>query len=151
VISFSGPTQEVEYLARQIGLLGRQEFARELMGEFAQSAQEYVQQDEFPNSHDPYGNRWAPLKRHRPQHIGAGPLVKSGKMQGSVRRYVSFSGFTLKAPVPYAQFHQNGTRKMVARPFFPKDGQLPRAWALRFERIADAAIARLMGRTRRAA
>lgn len=150
MISFSGPTQEVEYLARQIALLGRQDFIRGLMGEMGDAAVDLVR-DEFAKSQDPYWNAWAPLKRPRPKHIGAGPLVKSGKLQGSIRRYVSFAGFTLKARVPYAQFHQNGTRKMVARRFFPAEGLLPREWALSFEHIADSAIARLVreGRTLR--
>ena len=146
MISFSGPTAEVEYIARQIAQLGRQDFARDLMGEFAQAAQEEVQQ-EFVQSRDPDGNAWAPLKRPRP---GGPVLDKTGKLK-RIRRYVSFAGFTLKATVPYAGFHQNGTRRMVARKFFPVDGQLPRAWALRFERISDATIAKLLSGTRRAA
>jgi len=91
-------------------------------------------------SHDPYGNPWASLKTPR---FGAGPLVKTGRMQGGLRRKVIGDGFTLRTPARYATYHQTGTRKMVARPIFPT-GELPDAWLSAFDRIAEEAINRAL-------
>ena len=154
MLSFSGPTAEVEYLARRIAQLGRADFTRTLMDDMARAAEDLVDR-EFINSTDPYGERWAPRKRPRSgrqaveRKLGPGwtnpVLVKTGKMMRSVRRYVSFAGFTLKVRAPYSEFHQHGTRVMVARRILPDDRGLPRAWAVEFERIADKAIRTLVG------
>jgi len=139
---FSGNTAAVDELARQIGALGRRDFQRRMLGEMADAGVDLVH-EEFAQSHDPEGRGWAPLKHPRPQHIGAGPLVKTGALQGSIKRRLTPEGFVLYTLKKYAGFHQQGTSRMVARPFFPV-GNPPGTWLTRFDLIADAHMRRLL-------
>ena len=92
---------------------------------------------EFAQEADPAGNPWA---RRKPP-TGSWPILrKTGRMYGSVtaRPLPSAAEFTVDTP---AEFHQGGTRRMVARPLLPK-GKLPEPWRVAIgeavrERIAD--------------
>lgn len=135
-----GSSDAVAALARAIGRMGRVDFRRELLAEMADEALRLVR-EEFFVSRDPYGMPWAPLKRQR---FGAGPLLRTGRMQGRIRRRVFGDGFALMSPVEQSTFHQYGTRKMVARPIFPDPEHLPPEWERAFERIADEAVTRAL-------
>jgi phage gpG-like protein len=138
--SFSGDIAAVDQLARQIGMLGRREFQRDMLREMGEAGVDLVH-EEFAASHDPEGHRWEPLKN--PRRFGAGPLVKTGALQGSIRMRLTAEGFVLHTLKKYAPFHQHGTRNMVARPFFPV-GTPPTSWLTRFDQIADAHMRRLL-------
>jgi phage gpG-like protein len=80
----------------------------------------------FDNSRDPWGNPWAPLKT--PQFnklpfsgklVERRPLVKTGNLMRHASDKVAIGPRTLEigSGVPYSIFHQEGTRRMVARPF----------------------------------
>lgn len=80
--------------------------------------------ENFRGQHDPDGNPWAPPKRPlRPR--GRKLLRKTKRLYRSVTMasgpdvqvIVNRTGLTVGTDVPYAQYHQFGTRKMVARPF----------------------------------
>jgi phage gpG-like protein len=120
--------------------MGSVAFKRELLAAMADAALELVRQ-EFAMSRDPYGNPWAPPKKPR---FGGPVLVKTGRMQGRIRRRVSADAFTLVSPVPYSGFHQSGTRRMVRRRIFPDDGSIPPEWTRTFERIAEEAVSKAL-------
>jgi phage gpG-like protein len=135
-----GGTQEIDTLSRAVARMGRTEWKRDLLASLADAALDLVRQ-EFAMSRDPYGNPWAPLKKRR---AGGPVLVKSGRMQGRIRRRTSSVGFTLVSPVPYSGFHQSGTRRMVQRRIFPDADLIPPEWTRLFERIAEEAVAKAL-------
>lgn len=145
VLAVDGDTRRLEQLIDALGNMSRGEFRSGMLSEMAHAAVQLVQEEFVFSSADPYGNPWRPLKKAR-AGLG-GPLLKTGKLMRSVKRRVTFDGFTLRSTDPKAVFHQNGTRRMPARPFLPQ-GELPFEWVQRFEEIADAAIERAIGRFR---
>jgi phage gpG-like protein len=67
----------------------------------------------FDRARDPKtGQPWAPLK-YRTGMI----LVKTGRMRASIRIVGRERSITAEAPVPYAGFHQHGTRTIPRRRF----------------------------------
>jgi len=138
--SISGDLGAVDQLARQIGMLGRRDFQRGMLREMGQAGIDLVHQ-EFATSHDPEGDSWAKLKK--PRGFGGGPLDATGALKGSIRMRLTAEGFALYTLKKYAPFHQDGTRNMVARSFFPV-GTPPASWLMRFDRIADAHVRRLL-------
>lgn len=80
------------------------------------------------------GGNWAWLtpkyRAWKAEHFpGKGILIREGAMQSSVRWHGSLgyggifepypSYVKVGSAVPYAKYHQHGTKKMVARPFLP--------------------------------
>jgi phage gpG-like protein len=55
---------------------------------------------------------WKPLKKGSRK-----PLVNTGSLRDSVRAEISADGLSIGSPLPYAPFHQLGTRHIPARPF----------------------------------
>jgi len=77
----------------------------------------------FEGSHDPDGNPWRPLKKPRADGSKK-PLIRTGKLRDSftlltnrVKATGAFSTALLRSDVPYAIFHQRGTRTIPARRF----------------------------------
>ncbi len=68
---------------------------------------------------------WAPRKDKKATH----PLLSySGSLRQSSRvRLDGSDAVVIGSPMKYAKYHQRGTKKMPARPFFPVDeaGRLP--------------------------
>jgi len=81
--------------------------------------------DGFEGEHDPYGGAWAPLK------VREGAILQdTGALRnGWHRSGNSNSSVTIAPSVDYADYHQDGTSKMVARPMVPNDGDLPPKWS----------------------
>lgn len=58
---------------------------------------------------------------------------QTGALQASIRVVFSSSqGFVIGSSLPYANYVLNGTSKMTAKPFFPKNG-LPAKWQSSFD------------------
>lgn len=85
---------------------------------------------EFAAGMDPYGRPWKPLK---PATLARGrtppPLDNTGDLKDTVdAKPMQGAGVSVTFGVPYAGFHQHGTKRMVARPILPANG-LPRTWS----------------------
>jgi len=62
---------------------------------------------------------WAPRKDKKATHP---LLIKSGTLQKKIHWRLNGSGaVVIGSPMKYAPYHQLGTKKMPARPFFPVD------------------------------
>lgn len=101
-----------------------------------------IEEDQFAPGVDPYGRRWAPLKRG-----GASHLTKTGAMRASVKATASGNTVTTTVDSP-AQFHQHGTSRMPARQVLPEAGNaLPEKYQATIEQAArEVMVAALTGR-----
>ena len=98
--------------------------------------------DEFTGEHDPYRRAWAPLLPQTVKRKGGDARI--------LRRTDALSVETVALPasgagieitsLEYGQFHQTGTRHMVARPVLPGGSELPKAWQDIIEEEIDAAF-----------
>lgn len=89
----------------------------------------------FEKETDPYGRKWAPLKRRKGRI-----LQKTARMKNSYHReYANRTGFKIGAGVNYAKHHQHGTRRMVARRMVP-NANLPAVWRQRFVEVAGLTL-----------
>lgn len=87
----------------------------------------------FLFSRAPTGERWQPRK----PPTGSWPLLVKGGLMMAGRRVLRGRGeLVMTLPTP-AEYHQRGTRFMVARKIFPED-RLPPGWSAR---IAAARVA----------
>jgi phage gpG-like protein len=75
----------------------------------------------YQRSVSPEGLPWAALKR--PRRRGKGrkkgkdlPLLDTGRMRAAVQGIAQTDGILAQNTAPYAGFHQDGTRRMAARP-----------------------------------
>ena len=75
----------------------------------------------FDQGRDPYGKTWAP----RVLSYGHPPLNKTGDLRGSIDVKATAGGLAQSAGDPKATWHQDGTKRMPARPFLARRG-LPR-------------------------
>ena len=93
----------------------------------------------FDRSKAPDGSRWAPLKD--PRARGRRPLRKTDRLALTATSYtVDRNGFVMTS-TPYGGFHHTGTRRMVARRFYPDDvAPLPVGWAIVMRDAADDAL-----------
>ena len=72
----------------------------------------------FNTKMSPTGGAWAPRKSSsRSSRRGGRLLVDTGRLRNSISSVVTGSTARIGTNVFYAKFHQEGTRKMVARPF----------------------------------
>lgn len=94
----------------------------------------------FDQSKAPDGSTWAPLKD--PRARGRRPLRKTDRLAYTATRYtVDRSGFVMTS-TSYGGFHHTGTRRMVARRFYPDDvAPLPVGWEIALDAAADDALA----------
>jgi phage gpG-like protein len=91
----------------------------------------------FAAGEDPYGKPWEALRTRKGQ-----PLRDTGRLQNSISFRASGTGFSLLTSVVYAPFHQEGTKRIKKRPYFPDERGLPREWAEEFKEVADDVIDR---------
>jgi len=84
---------------------------------------------QFANGQDPYGKPWMKLQPSTIQRKGHDSiLIETGKLAAqTVAVPMSGAGIELRS-VDYGQFHQSGTRYMVAREILPGREELPKAW-----------------------
>jgi phage gpG-like protein len=64
----------------------------------------------FQTSSDPDRVAWRPLKRRRGR-----PLVKTGRLRGSISAVIQGDAVSVFSGVPYSRFHQFGTASIPAR------------------------------------
>lgn len=95
--------------------------------------------DDFNLSQDPYGNKWQALKypRRAPRNTDNKPLVDSGKLRDSYSYRKIKMGLTIATQVKYAQYHQFGTARMVARKMLP-DSVAPQTWVDAIQSAIDS-------------
>ena len=86
-------------------------------------------QTQFAQGQDPYGKGWAPLAPSTIKRKGhSSILVETGKLAAStVAISMSGAGIELRS-IDYGNFHQFGTKYMVAREILPGRDELPLAW-----------------------
>ena len=84
---------------------------------------------QFAQGQDPYGKSWAPLMPQTSKKKGnSNILINTGKLAASTEAVpMSGAGIELRS-IDYGQFHQSGTRYMVARQILPGGDELPLAW-----------------------
>lgn len=86
-------------------------------------------QTQFAQQQDPYGKAWAklsPYTIHKKGHSSI--LFETGKLAAStIAVPMSGAGVELRS-VDYGNFHQFGTKYMVAREILPGRDELPLAW-----------------------
>jgi hypothetical protein len=75
------------------------------------------------------GEPWAPRKRKYFHPI----LEKTAKTRRSLKSRAIGTNVVTSVSTKYAKFHQTGTRKMAARPIFPR-AELPPVWAVRIRK-----------------
>ena len=95
----------------------------------------------------PDDSPWLPLKSGENRK----PLDKTGKMRKSVKVRATRAGLYITVDVPYASYHQYGTKTIPARPFLPGK-EPPAKWVARVDRIIgyvlDAALSEATKETR---
>lgn len=156
--------RDLEELLRKLELLERGPAVRELAANIAEEAIELVKQG-FEEERDPYGNAWAELQCRDGRILrDTGVMLQSLHVQEATETQV-----TIAMGVWYAIVHQTGKtivprtakalRFMVrgkpvfaqrveipARPFFPREGELPDAWRRAFDEVATEWFEAFFGR-----
>ena len=91
---------------------------------------------------------WAPRKASK-RDDGHPLLIRSGNLRQSISWRLSGSDtVVVGAPMKYAAYHQLGTRKMPARPFFPfsRSGQLTPAMDRKIKGILERVCREELGK-----
>ena len=90
---------------------------------------------------DPYGKPHAALRPATVRKKGSDAILdESGALIGSLAaRPMGGSGLQLTVDPPYARYHITGTKRMVARAFFPI-GRMPAAWSAELKRLTNEAL-----------
>lgn len=99
---------------------------------------------EFAGSHSADGEGWAPLLESTVKRKGGDSriLIRSDETRDQTyARPLPGSGIEIVS-TEAAQYHQTGTRHMVARPILPDTGELPPEW----EEAVEDAVAKAFGR-----
>ncbi len=99
--------------------------------------------NEFDSGVNAYGNAWKPLL---PQTVrrkrGDARILRRTDALSAATRAVPTSGAGIEIQsLDYGSFHQNGTKRMVARKILPDGSTLPPAWSDAIE----GAMARAFG------
>lgn len=117
-IKVTGDTNPVKKLVDQWA--NRQQFLEEVGQMLLESTRERI----ITSKTDPEGRAWKPwarstaLARSKDGSAARGLLYKSGNLLDSLEvRIVGDMKVSVATQVPYAQFLQNGTNRMPARPF----------------------------------
>lgn len=115
----------------------------------------------FRNSAAPSGEKWAPLKRRRRANARAGVRLSAAQRRrrggqkplqhtGALLRSINYRStptqrrVRLFAGVDYARYHQFGTSRIPARPFFPTSADLPPRWRRAITKAAEREIERAL-------
>ena len=89
---------------------------------------------------------WAPRKDKKSKHP---LLIRSGNLRQSIAwRFNGDDTVVVGSPAKYARYHQFGTKRMPARPFFPfsRSGQLTPAMDRKIKGILDRACREELGK-----
>lgn len=105
--------------------------ARRVVKAIAHTALELAQEG-FVAAMDPYGRAWKPLKYRSGQ-----PLRDTGRLFNSLTVRSSSVSFSLLSNVAYSEFHQEGTKHIPRRPYFPDGRGIPSRWSREFKLTAD--------------
>lgn len=121
IAGFTGPTFEAQ-LAQTMGVAGLKQAS-----------------DSFARSRDPYGRPWRPLKYRRGK-----PLLKTGRMRGSMSIGPRPRGFEIVITADYASFHQGGTSRIPRRQILPEQdtGGLGPLWTKALGKASEALVRR---------
>lgn len=87
--------------------------------------------ESFSSRKTPYGLPWKPSKKP-----GAGDLIETGRLKGSLTIKATREGISVSSSAPYAVVHQFGAKgkhRIPARPFVPNREVWPSTWAKAFE------------------
>ena len=118
-------------------------------------------QDQFRDSHDPYGKAWKSVVRMRARDVRARarraaagrpiradkPLVDTGRLRASAHARVVGTSVRIALPVEYASYHQYGTSRIARRQILPEadSGGLPPTWNLLVSKETVAVLKKQMG------
>ena len=85
--------------------------------------------EQFAQGKNPYGETWVPLMPKTIKKKGFSKvLIETGKLAASTEAVpMSGAGIELRS-IDYGQFHQTGTKHMVAREVLPGGDELPLSW-----------------------
>ena len=146
---------------KQLEKLASEQLFYEVQYKMGLKALEFVE-EEFKKQVDPYSNPWAPRKETKTKK---GKPAKSGLTSGQYAyRYKTWpildlsgeyknsfvvsdinpEGFELYNPKEFASYHQEGTKKMVARKTLPDENNLPLRWQQAFEVYLALAVDKIM-------
>jgi len=130
-VSVSSGDFALEPLIRKLTEVGDGRILTLIRQNLAEEAVDLVKQG-FERESEPFGAPWAPLKRR------TGKILQdTGRLKNSFTPRATADGFRIVTNVAYAQYHQRGTRRMVARPLVPTGTHLPDAWLVAFHRVVD--------------
>jgi hypothetical protein len=109
---------EVGKFADKLAALGEPAFLERLARGMAERTLDLVDQG-YQQRQDPYGMRWTTTKQKNPI------LERTGYFRSGwgIRRADS-RGFTISSAAEYGEYHQTGTRRMVARKTVPEGDSL---------------------------
>ncbi len=130
----------VEKMGEMAGGLFGNSFLGQLKGVLAVRVFVLIDQG-FTQRKSPYGLPWKASKRP-----GAGDLIDTGRLRGSLTIKATREGVSVASSSPYAAVHQYGTtgkRRIPARPYLPNRDVWPAFWAKGFEEDCLLAVERL--------
>lgn len=114
--------------------------ASQPMREAVAKEAEAIVDTEFAGQRDPQGGAWSA----RVPPTGSWPILdKTGAMKASRKAAPTSTGATVTIAAP-AQFHQKGTKRMVARPLVPGDAR-SEEWQTRIGDAAAKALREKLG------
>lgn len=100
--------------------------------------------DCFDAETDPYGAKWAPLKRPRPR--GGNKILQDTRILKNSFHVVPKSLLIeVSNSVQYASYHQYGTAKMPARKMIPDSRGMPPSYTAEFQDIYEDIIKEIFG------
>jgi phage gpG-like protein len=99
-------------------------------------------QDGFRSETDPAGRRWERKKRPDGRQVLVGKTARLRR--GWHVEKMGRTSVTIAPAVDYADFHQQGTKRMVARKMVP-EGVLPRAWGDRINESVQEILRQTFG------
>ena len=102
--------------------------------------------DEFAGSHDPYGKPWKPLLPQTVRRKGGDTRIlrRTDALAGDTTVKPSSGSGVEVVSIDYGQFHQSGTKHMVARKILPDGSDLPKAWEAVIEEASARAFKKVL-------
>lgn len=110
----------------------------------AQEVMDSLIPGQFEKQGAPDGSKWKEIARKGQILRDTGALLTGWGRQKS-KATVTGKGFTIINPVPYAPYHQFGTKRMDARKMVPESGDLPPHWEESLRETAEEAMQLILG------
>jgi hypothetical protein len=134
-MAFTGDTRALEAFAAAVKALGST--VPEIAKRAALKLKDALD-SEFARRVDPYEKRWKSLAASTRKNKRGG----AGRMQTGAEVKAVGNTIVMTVPEP-AEYHQGGTRKMPARPIFPKmNGELPSVYEAAIDAVAAEVISK---------